>query len=252
MVCTNINITTLEQSFPECPSLHFSGVETTRREVCLRFESKMKLEMWSSEGHCGHQSSLELVNIVANLLAPLAGKGQQLGPQLPYLPSSPSVSLSLPLLLLQKTYIVKAVGSERRKFVLMGVVSSHVLACLHSPVSGPSFLSNSLSMATSDHHQTWAAFRSFFTRCHNCMSTPYTKSLIPYHSWWFHSLIDGWQRIMAREQSLYPNQRTGNESLAEFQYPCPGIVPPPWILASPVTHFWLIEYGRSEAPWLWG
>lgn len=147
----------------------------------------MKLGMWSSEGHCGHQASLELVNTVTNLLAPLAEKEQKLGPELPCLPSSP-VYLSLPLLLLLKTYTVKARGNERQKFVLMGTVSSHVLVCLYSPVSCPSFLSNSLPMATSDHQQAWIASQKFLHQiaCLLHIISPlfHILMVVPFPYWW--------------------------------------------------------------------
>lgn len=75
--------------------------------------------------------------------------------------------------------------------------SSHVLVCLHSPVLGQSFLSNSLPEPTPDRHQTRQPYRNFFPSCHNCMATPYNKSRILYHYEWLPllmaSFIDGWQ-----------------------------------------------------------
>ena len=40
MVCTDINITKLDLSYPESPSLYFSGVEMTKKEVRGRFRKE--------------------------------------------------------------------------------------------------------------------------------------------------------------------------------------------------------------------
>lgn len=208
----------------------------------------MKLGMWSSEGHCGHQASLELVN-TDEFASSSCWEGAEAGPRAPLSPIISCLSQS-------------SIASSTEDLYFQGWRKWETEVCPHgcSVFSCSSLSSFSCFMSILSFQQlTYGNFRpsagmGSLTEIYSpdCMSTPYNKPLIPYHSWWFHSLIDGWQRIMPREQSLYPNQRMGNESLDEFQYPCPGIVLPPWILASSVTHFWLTEYGRSEAPWLWG
>lgn len=145
--------------------------------------------MWSSKGHCGHQASLELANVVTNLLAHLAGKGQQLEPQAPLPPIDVLLVFSVFHCFFCKRLTLSRLEEMRDRRLSSWV--QYVLSCstlsLFSFALGPSFLSSSLPMATSDYHQTGAALQKHLNQLPNyILSIPYTTSLILYHSLWFH------------------------------------------------------------------